>query len=887
MRVEQACRFRLDEGYCIFAKSAGLQPAQEIALGDAFNSTMNTIFPKLGASILSCTPGKNDAFLARNTLRTDVLGRKTIFTHAYILSAEEYTRCMEENPEILLSVPMEQMLDAQTPEAQMSQLELQMPEEGQWSLEALFEKYNLTPERYGRLLMGAYEAMTSNASLRLKTNLPLERTEQLVKEMTYCILDGLLPVLKGKVSFSSGADTRMKISVIPAGDTAIQSSDIVFGVEEDRYTNIRPKDEVSALAFRALGSASHTERRQVLEKMQYWLNEVTNVQEGLSVMLVSAAYCMSSGRELSQDMSLMLFRSITSAGKGFSNLVINGLLTGLVKQMNAQGSCSSQALSLIAGWYLKDSSAGYREEADLTFATAPVDICAALVQAVFLQTMTDNVRQLLRVLLKRIPPESGALPEDVQDQVILWILAENVEEFSQYATILMSIYGKDQMVRLAQGVLAGASGRKLTASEDIVLAKALRTLTEAGVCLREDECAQLDSFSLYYSDELMNSALAYLFAVRLAGKTPEEGLKLLEVLAVQQPKYFAVIYDEMAGGTRNCALLWEHYQTKHCLRSGMNALELEQTCKTVNTFQNPGGLFEMRAAALWMALVEEDFSLYTESAQLQYYVTVLIQRWAKDTLRLAISDKTKTWICNEIVKCFWKTIPFEKIFTNEFQLPEFMHRVPAEGKQKYEVLNLCLGIHQEPTNTQRFIDLVCSETTDAAYRKELTYCARRLVGILLKKQAYLSWDLTLLSFWVQTEEGGTVDVNKLTAYCNALDQYFGKHNKKFRIEAEDSLLLKDEKLVKTICKLGNDVPGVLGQLIEQLKSRKKGLLQNLFGSGSSEKKPGFFASDEQSPKRGGRFAENSRRDKGRAFDPTDVGFVDDDDWRNKKGNNRR
>jgi hypothetical protein len=232
-------------------------PAQEQALGDIFNSAMNTIFPKLGASVLSCAPGKNDAFYARNTLRTDILGRKTIFTHAYIFDAEEYARYMDSDPTILLSIPMEQMLDSQAPDAQMEQLELSVPEASGMQLESLFEKYHLTPVRYGKLLIGAYEALTSNASLRLKTKLPLEQTEQMVRELTYCILHGLLPVLKGRVSFSSGADTRMKISVIPAGDDSEQASDIVFGVEEDGYTNIRPKDEISAMAFDALGKTYH------------------------------------------------------------------------------------------------------------------------------------------------------------------------------------------------------------------------------------------------------------------------------------------------------------------------------------------------------------------------------------------------------------------------------------------------------------------------------------------------------------------------------------------------------------------------------------------------------------------------------------------------------
>lgn len=869
MKVEQACRFRLDEGYCIFAKSEGLRPAQEEALSDAFNSTMNTIFPKPGASVLSCIPGKSEAFLARNTLRTDILGRKTIFTHAYIFDADEYAKCMEETPELVLSISMEQLLDSQTPGAHMEQLELTAPAADEMLLENLFQKYNLTPVRYGKLLMGAYEALTSNASLRLKTNLPLEKTEQMVREMTYCILDGLLPILRGRVSFSSGADTRMSISVSPNGDAEIKSSDIIFGVEDDRYTNIRPKDEVSALAFEALGKASHTERNRVLQDMQFWLNEVVNVQEGLSVMLVSAAYCMSSGQTLPQNTVLMLFRSISTA-KGFSPYVANGLLTSLVKQMNDSGMCSSKALSQIAGWYLRDSTPAYREEANRAFDAAQMDVCVALTQAVLEQSMTDRVREMLHVLLKRIPPESGMLPAETQNKVVLWILGENVEDLSHYAATIVMNYRNNQVLQLVRGILNGSKDRPLTGAEDIMLSKTLRRLTEAGICMSDEECEILDNSSSSYSEALMDSAMHYLFSVRIPNKETAEGLALLESISVRQPQYFVTIYKALHSGEANCGEVWEHYQAKHCFRSGMTLLEIQNACRVNNKFNNPCGVFEQRAASCLLSLVKEDYIKNQERAQIQYYVSVLFDRWGEIASNLYVSEGMKQTIYRNIIISFWKSVTYSLIFNNEYIIPEKYQIVTSEARNKLELYKLCINLRRNPTDTGTLIRLIQSERTDSEYRKILKGCAVRLFDVFLEDRRYLSWDLALIRCWESTEKGSDFNLDEFVSFCNKKDNHIRKQKIKYQADVSDSLLLQDERLAKSICKLGGDLPDIIKRLIVQLKAGKKGLLHNIFGGSSSREKR---SSDTHSF---GQHTSEKNRDSriSHVFDPTDVYYDD-------------
>ncbi len=810
----------MDEGYCIFAKSAGLTPQQEQALGDAFNSTMNTIFPRTGDSVLSCIPGRNDAFFARNTLRTDILGRKTIFTHTYVLPTLEYARIMDEEPLTILSVPMTQMLDSQGTGAQMEQVELPARENSRELLDQLFQKYDLTPGRYGRLLLGAYEAMTSNGSLRLKTVLPLEKSEELVRELTYCILDGLLPALKGRISFSSGADTRMNISVMPQGDDYAQSGDIIFGVESDNITNIRPKDEISAMAFEALGRAGHEERREMLSKMQNWLAEVTNLEEGLSVMLVSVAYCLACGNDLTPESLLTLFKSIRTAGRGFSPYVINSLLTDLVRRLNDMGRVSTGALSQIAGWYLMDSSPAFRAEADRSFAAASTEVCAALIEAVFGQeTVTDNASQMLMTLLPRVPADSDFLAPDIQSKVVLWILAGDIQAFTDYARVLMENYNGAQMRQLARDILQSSSERALSVSEDTMLSLALSRTIPAGMPLSEEEVAVLDRHSETCSEELSRQVLNYFYKFRLSGLSAEEAVQLLENLHDHRPVLFQRI---QATATVRNPVLWEQYQSKYCFFDGMTATDILHACKEYNVFGNPGGPFEQEAGKRFVTLLRGQLATYSDKeVQMHYLSDVVVSRWLKATRELNLSQDMKLQIRDMMSEAFWDTVTFDLIYSNEYDLDEDL--MYTEDKLKLFLAKSCLGIRRDPSNSKPFIRSIQRDDISDATKNAVKKAAGQMVFILLKDNRVLCWDLVLLAAWTVTEKGPTVDTEKFIEQCRNLDKYFKQQPRQYRKEASDSTLLQDEKLAKLIMKLGGDLPKCLQELIEQLKPAKRGL----------------------------------------------------------------
>ena len=160
MKMEQACRFRTDEaGYMVCARSQGLTADNENNLG-YFNSTMTSLFekdgsgPRMGQSILSYAVseengGRRDFLIAKSTMRSDIKGRASIFTHAYFMGLDEYARCMETDPSAIYGIDTGDMMTAQSG-SQLPPKETVL--RGGFELSVLREKYGLTDERYALLL---------------------------------------------------------------------------------------------------------------------------------------------------------------------------------------------------------------------------------------------------------------------------------------------------------------------------------------------------------------------------------------------------------------------------------------------------------------------------------------------------------------------------------------------------------------------------------------------------------------------------------------------------------------------------------------------------------------------------------------------------------------
>ena len=267
MKMEQACRFRTDEaGYMVCARSQGLTADNENNLG-YFNSTMTALFekdgsgPRMGQSILSYAVseengGRRDFLIAKSTMRSDIKGRASIFTHAYSMGLDEYARCMETDPSAIYGIDTGDMMTAQSG-SQLPPKEAVL--RGGFELSVLREKYGLTDERYALLLYNVYQAVAGGGSLALLTQLPLSQTQDMVREVAYCAAMGMLPGLRWRLTCSSAADTRAAICVSSkAGGGGMGIPLCIFDLDDGGRR--LEEDPFVAELFRYLASAAPEER---------------------------------------------------------------------------------------------------------------------------------------------------------------------------------------------------------------------------------------------------------------------------------------------------------------------------------------------------------------------------------------------------------------------------------------------------------------------------------------------------------------------------------------------------------------------------------------------------------------------------------------------------
>lgn len=747
MKVEQACRFRLDSGYGISARSPGFDAQQEKSLGEVFNDTMNTVFPGgMGSSVLSCITRGQYAFWARSTLRTDIHNRTTIFTHSYVIPIREYATMMEQMPEKFLAMSMDRLFNVQTGGDTMQTVEFPDPDCQELNAQALFEKYRLTSQRYAALLQGAYEAITGNRTINLYTVETAEdKKETLVRELTYCILEGMLPAMKKMVTFSSGPDARMRINVI--NDKVGLSNDaLIFGVEEDQHTSIRSKDPMRVQMFQELGRATVEKRKQYLDQMEACLSELVNLDNCPPMQLIVAAYVWRCTK-LTADTRLVLFRNFcTAAGKSLDIKVANQLLEELLQDMINENSVGTRELSMIAEWYLMDSSVGFRNLAQQVFQSASADICVALEDAILKRTpVSANARQLLCLLVNTVPADSAKITANTRGALMRWIISDNVSELLFFCQASLAKFDDRQMLQMVSDTLKTSNGQVLSDIQAGILKTAIDYLSEHKVALADEDVSRLDSHIPEYSDEMMHSAVLYLFRVRVA-KLPdvEQAVDLLIRLGNVSPA-MKVKIEAALPHVKHMSLM-EGYRCRSLLPDNVLMHDIPRLCTTYNTFNNPDGPFEKRIYKLWIHGISK--ALQDCSGDLPQ-AEALTVRFLKDSVRLNVSTVMKNRMKETIVKQFWSSVTVESMVKHDRPIHHDISMVTQsvihqDTNYRHRLLAACGRIKKDPKDTYALMKLLQEMTSSHPDYLEIKNCLPWLMDKVIMDCQYLSLDLLLL-----------------------------------------------------------------------------------------------------------------------------------------------
>lgn len=831
MKLKQACRFRAESGYGIAAQSAGFTAKQDEEMGKLFNSSMAPLFPKLGQSVFTCAVGEyGSVFLAKSTLRTDGL-RTMIFTHAYVLDHGDYETLMEQNSAAqLLFLSVEDMLSTQPPSAEMADLSLDAADGMVPDLGQLREKYRLDDARYAQLLLGAYRAITTSGSLCLHTNRPLEETPTLVRELAFCIAEGLLPMLKGRLTYSSAADARMKVCVSSAtGGQPVGRANIHFAVEPGIPVAPVKADPMSSAFFRALAQSTALERHALLDQMQRWLSDLSEGSEGTSLGLIVAAYYLSSGQKLHNEEAARLLSSVLNGarGGGTNQQALNRVLIQLLDILYAGRACPNTLPQLVER-SLCSPDAPYDEAVRRIIGLAPESACAELVDALIRlpDQSLSNIKPTVAALLHRISPQGETLAGPLGARIIVWALTWDVTELNQWAVHLAACRPPDEQKELAANILKQAEGHALSSCASELLLALLKGLCRCSasgqaVCLDQTYCAMLDTRFPALSAAGQDVLLDYFFSVRLPQVSdPVDTLRQLQAV---HPLFFEAVENRLKEPAFGQRALWEAYQTAALLPDGLDFLQLSDICRrhnTTATFLGSGGPFEQRVVQLWLACLQRELAPYPN---LQSRLDVLLN--AQPLLQsLSLSRALREEVSARSVVLFWAGVPYRVLFSATIDLPsEWMAGDDESVRKKVRVLRCVQAIHKNPQDLDLMLELIfySGGQYSGAERAEFRKGLFDLTVLLVKEQQFLSWDLLLIrSYGLDKEDDAAGYHCGMVADDVARMEARGLFPPELHAPlAQSALLQKDAALRREMRKaIGHKSPRVLQELGEELKS---------------------------------------------------------------------
>lgn len=828
MKLEQVCRFRAETGYTVCAQSPGFTAEHEAEMGKLFNDTMNPLFGKIGQSVFTCAMGERGSiFLSRSTLRSSY-GRTAMFTHSYLLSAEDYEELMEgTSGAALFSLTMEEMLYTQPASSQLPSISF-TPSGDVPDLDELRKKYQLDDARYAQLLLGAYRAMTTSGSLCLYTKRPLEETPVMVRELAYCIANGLLPMLKGRLTYSSATDARMKVCVSSsAGGQSVGKPNIFFDVDQGRSIPVSKVDTMSDTFFRTLAHASVPERRAILDKMQRWLSDLSGEGAGISLGMVVAAYYLSSGKSLQKEESARLLASVLNSarGSGVNHQALDQVLAQLMENLYEAQACPNTLPQLVERCLLSTVPA-YDTAVSHLLTLAPVFACASLIQALIGLTdqRSPKIQLLVTQLLSRIPPDAEELVPLIP-ALILWTVRQDVTEMIDPCRQMSDQLSAKEKKELICTMLDEAQNRAFRLCESAILFSLLRQLVQhPEACLDDAHSAMLyRRFStLSGNDQKILMCYCLLLCIPQS-KTP---VPLLQQMARDYSDLFSALVPCLSDPRYERVDLWEAYQTDTLLKKGMDYGALEAVCQSANSFLDTNGPFEKRVGQLWLDCLKQQLD---PNAPMQELVT-LTSRSIQRLQRARFSRNSCQEVTCQAADLMWTYISYRSMLSDPSSVPEpLMVSRDPRATEKLKFCRILFRFIKHPDDITPLSNLFFDPDSPYSHRdrNEIREHLYELACKLIQEQRFFSWDLLFLRSYTPDEDG-EYDYN-----CRLVAEDVAQMDEDEIIPPtlhasleSSSFLMDDEALRKEMRKFINSKsPRILQELGEALKSGSRGRRQ--------------------------------------------------------------
>ena len=795
MKLEQACKFRTDQ-YRVCSRSEGFTPEYDSVFDDHLHDTMNTMFAQLDQSVLTCVHERENTFLAMSTMRTDVHGRLSMFTNAWLLPGTLYGELVTREPAAFLAAPVDQMMTSFDGNEHIPQAELLLADPNALSISELRKKYGLSDERYTLLLALAYQAVTEGTSLCLRTTASMRETPRLVREFVYLIDEGLPPMLRRQISFSSGPDTRMTICVRSSDcGRSVNVPDALFTVEAPGRDDTEMPDERTEQLMTALVTATDAERTRLLEKIESFLQNMRCEGKTIPSALPAVGYYFSEGIARSSSDYAWMLNTLLLAGKRLNTgeEYLNNLLIRLAEKLAELGRCPTNLLEKLLDRSYTMDCRPLDEAVFHLIQLIRVDDCTDLASRQLGKPYLEKLSRVVSALLDRVPCDRETVGSELTTRLLKWALNHDIESMVPYCVeLLRGASVQEQRVQLEE-LLYNAQKEDLSDSDSCLITGILSLLTpeaSEAACVDNQACAVLDDSYLRCvktcspenAANLQNACFAYLIRVRLcpSADMSENTLKIkrnaLDELEHRcKPivdRLWEMISDrehadwELVSGVdiKSLRTLMESYLAIYGI-SKAESYEKLITLSRRNYSKDPRSDLEVMFLQRWIALLKQDLSSERDKPAAAIQIS---QRSMDAAKKAVLSLDSSGSLRSAILKTCWRAISLHAILLDT---PESL--IDSDGADYVGTLKRELLIAAQTLRTKHDTLPLCNFVMNQQYSdqtlEQLTAPMVPLMTEIGNQGEYFYVDLLLLACMVNKKGRIELDLKKLSDLSEELE----------------------------------------------------------------------------------------------------------------------
>ena len=698
MKFEQACRFATsDSGYKIFAQSEGFSDQNAGNMTAVFNDVMNSIFGKVGQSMITLSICNSDVFFARLTLRSDVKSRKSMFTNAAVTSVECYSRMMMEDPTWMIHFPYKQLLTQRSGNERMDPIEIGDYIPQKETLAEICREYQLDRSALTEFIIQLYKAVTEGSSLCLVTDLDSAKTPDLV--IRYAALAAsLLPnSLRRKLTFSSMCDDRCLLCVQPRdGGELLGRGRGGFQFHADSkgreiyHNEVREIGAQNGMFDMLVNFANHLSSlllsdREKLEKFLCEIDETANNISGtrkgcFSFALLIISYYLVTQKKYSLIEAVYLINVLLQyvQDNPSDDRVVDHLLGQLTDLLSDAGVCANIAITAPLTIRSIDQENGLLYDAVskmLKFAAdeTRTDLAYTLLRKEY----SERQKLLVNTLLIENP---APWSDDLLETIFAWSCRYNVTDLapviwgrknvqiskqsnagSETAGLLHRLI-KDN-IQQEQGLLALPEGELLfNESEMLYMSNGLTELCD-GVndeqpeeVLSDDEVRIVSKNFNDFNEPLQENWISYLIIFKYcAGKSLDQQILSLKSLKDIAPDVFNKICEALEAGRGAGTALLEAYWTDTLLGNCSSVNDLASVCNQYNVSRDSRGIMETKVRQLWL-----DKTIFDAENALKDKMDFLLRQY--DILDAAtLSSETCLYLKEELTLKFWEHVSLKEL----------------------------------------------------------------------------------------------------------------------------------------------------------------------------------------------------------------------------------